>query len=158
MLVRLATWVHKSKHFVTWDKKTYKIIWLKYQRLLVFIYDTGPLWKHSTEMFKAKSECKQALLQQLIIKIKKIMITEKQKQVEYSHLNVGHNEKQCFVTYHQKKWTNIIPQSYAAATVRDPITCRSKARLNIQKLCILPTQCICVFRVVLTINSDCFPK
>jgi hypothetical protein len=26
------------------------------------------------------------------------------------------------------------------------------------KLCILPTQCICVFRMVLTINSDCFPK
>jgi hypothetical protein len=26
------------------------------------------------------------------------------------------------------------------------------------KLCILPTHCICVFRMVLTINSDCFPK
>jgi hypothetical protein len=26
------------------------------------------------------------------------------------------------------------------------------------KLCILPTQCICVFRMVLTINSDSFPK
>jgi hypothetical protein len=26
------------------------------------------------------------------------------------------------------------------------------------KFCILPTQCICVFRMVLTINSDCFPK
>jgi hypothetical protein len=25
------------------------------------------------------------------------------------------------------------------------------------KLCILPTQCICVFRIVLTINSDSFP-
>jgi hypothetical protein len=25
-------------------------------------------------------------------------------------------------------------------------------------LCILPTQCVCVFRMVLTINSDCFPK
>jgi hypothetical protein len=29
---------------------------------------------------------------------------------------------------------------------------------NILKLCILPTECIFVFRVVLTINSDCFPK
>jgi hypothetical protein len=29
---------------------------------------------------------------------------------------------------------------------------------DILKLCILPTECICVFRVVLTINSDCFPK
>jgi hypothetical protein len=29
---------------------------------------------------------------------------------------------------------------------------------NTLKLCILPTQCICVFRVVLTINTDCFPK
>jgi hypothetical protein len=29
---------------------------------------------------------------------------------------------------------------------------------NIPKLCILPTECICVFRTVLTINSDCFPK
>jgi hypothetical protein len=26
------------------------------------------------------------------------------------------------------------------------------------KPCILPTECVCVFRVVLTINSDCFPK
>jgi hypothetical protein len=26
------------------------------------------------------------------------------------------------------------------------------------KLHILPTQCICVFHMVLTINSDCFPK
>jgi hypothetical protein len=30
--------------------------------------------------------------------------------------------------------------------------------LNTLKLCILPTQCICVFRMVLKINSDCFPK
>jgi hypothetical protein len=29
---------------------------------------------------------------------------------------------------------------------------------NTSKLCILPTQCICVFRMVLAINSDCFPK
>jgi hypothetical protein len=29
---------------------------------------------------------------------------------------------------------------------------------NALKLCIPPTQCICVFRMVLTINSDCFPK
>jgi hypothetical protein len=29
---------------------------------------------------------------------------------------------------------------------------------NIQKLCILPTQCIYVFRMILTINSDYFPK
>jgi hypothetical protein len=26
------------------------------------------------------------------------------------------------------------------------------------KLCILPSECICVFRMVLTINSDCFTK
>jgi hypothetical protein len=29
---------------------------------------------------------------------------------------------------------------------------------NIIILCILPTECICVFRMVLTINSDCFHK
>jgi hypothetical protein len=29
---------------------------------------------------------------------------------------------------------------------------------NVLKLCILPTQCICVLRMVLTINSDYFPK
>jgi hypothetical protein len=28
----------------------------------------------------------------------------------------------------------------------------------IKTLFILPTQCICLFRMVLTINSDCFPK
>jgi hypothetical protein len=32
------------------------------------------------------------------------------------------------------------------------------ARFNILKLCILPTQCICVFRMVLTINIGYFPK
>jgi hypothetical protein len=31
-------------------------------------------------------------------------------------------------------------------------------RFNTLKLCILPTQSICVFRMVLTINSDSFPK
>jgi hypothetical protein len=29
---------------------------------------------------------------------------------------------------------------------------------NMLKLYIPPTQCICVFHMVLTINSDCFPK
>jgi hypothetical protein len=29
-------------------------------------------------------------------------------------------------------------------------------RLNTPKLCILPTQCICVFRMVLTVNCDYF--
>jgi hypothetical protein len=29
---------------------------------------------------------------------------------------------------------------------------------NITKFCILPTECSCVFCMVLTINSDCFPK
>jgi hypothetical protein len=29
---------------------------------------------------------------------------------------------------------------------------------NTLKLCILTTECICVFRMVLTINRDCFPK
>jgi hypothetical protein len=32
-----------------------------------------------------------------------------------------------------------------------PVTC-----CNIKNLCILPPQCICVFRKVLTINSDYF--
>jgi hypothetical protein len=38
------------------------------------------------------------------------------------------------------------------------VVTRCIARLNIQKLCILPTDCIYVLRIVLTINSDCFPK
>jgi hypothetical protein len=29
---------------------------------------------------------------------------------------------------------------------------------NTLKLCILPTQCVCVSHMVLTINTDCFPK
>jgi hypothetical protein len=29
---------------------------------------------------------------------------------------------------------------------------------NIKNLCDFLTQCICVFRMVLAINSDCFPK
>jgi hypothetical protein len=31
-------------------------------------------------------------------------------------------------------------------------------RSYVLKLCILPTRSICVFRMILTINSDCFPK
>jgi hypothetical protein len=31
-------------------------------------------------------------------------------------------------------------------------------RFKILKLCILPEECVCVFRVVLTVNSDCCPK
>jgi hypothetical protein len=27
-----------------------------------------------------------------------------------------------------------------------------------KELCMLPTECICVFHMILTINSDCFPK
>jgi hypothetical protein len=29
---------------------------------------------------------------------------------------------------------------------------------NLEKFCVLPTQRLCVFRMVLTIKSDCFPK
>jgi hypothetical protein len=32
------------------------------------------------------------------------------------------------------------------------------ACFNTQTLCILPTQCICVFRMAITTNSDTFPK
>jgi hypothetical protein len=28
----------------------------------------------------------------------------------------------------------------------------------VSKLCILPSECICMFRTVLTVNSDCFPN
>jgi hypothetical protein len=29
---------------------------------------------------------------------------------------------------------------------------------NTLKLCVLPTQCVCVFYIVLTVNSVCLPK
>jgi hypothetical protein len=36
--------------------------------------------------------------------------------------------------------------------------CTTCFNITCTKLCIPPTECICVFRMVLTINSDCFPK
>jgi hypothetical protein len=43
-------------------------------------------------------------------------------------------------------------------TLLSPVVTICTAWFNIVKLCILPTQCICVFRMVLIISSDCFPK
>jgi hypothetical protein len=46
----------------------------------------------------------------------------------------------------------------SCATPKSPVVTICTTRFNTLKLCILPTQCICVFHMVLTINSDCFPK
>jgi hypothetical protein len=46
----------------------------------------------------------------------------------------------------------------AILILQRPVVSICTTRFNIIKLCILPTQCICVFRMVLTINSECFPK
>jgi hypothetical protein len=46
----------------------------------------------------------------------------------------------------------------SALTIQSPMVTICTTRFNTPKLYILPTQCICVFRMVLTINSDCFPK
>jgi hypothetical protein len=57
-------------------------------------------------------------------------------------------------------------------TAESPVATICTTRFKILKLCTLPlericvsrvryglpTQCICVFRTVLTANSDCFPK
>jgi hypothetical protein len=43
-------------------------------------------------------------------------------------------------------------------TLQSPVVTVCTTFFNTPKLCILPTQCIYVFRMVLTINSDCFPK
>jgi hypothetical protein len=32
------------------------------------------------------------------------------------------------------------------------------AAASAQKLCVLPIECISVFGMILTVNSDCFPK
>jgi hypothetical protein len=43
-------------------------------------------------------------------------------------------------------------------TLSSSVVAICTTRFNTPKLCILPTQCTCVFRMVLTIKSDCFPK
>jgi hypothetical protein len=43
-------------------------------------------------------------------------------------------------------------------TLDSPVVTICTTFFNILKLYILPTQCICVFRMVLTVNSDCFPQ
>jgi hypothetical protein len=39
-----------------------------------------------------------------------------------------------------------------------PVDTICTTSFNILKLCLLTAECICMFRMVLTINSDCFPK
>jgi hypothetical protein len=43
-------------------------------------------------------------------------------------------------------------------TLYSPVVTIYTTCFNTLKLCILPTQCIYVFPMVLTINSDCFPR
>jgi hypothetical protein len=43
-------------------------------------------------------------------------------------------------------------------TLESPVVTKCTICFNILKFYILHTQCICVFRMVLTINSDCFHK
>jgi hypothetical protein len=43
-------------------------------------------------------------------------------------------------------------------TLKSTVVIMCTTYFSIHNLCVLPTQCICVFRVVLTINSDYFPK
>jgi hypothetical protein len=43
-------------------------------------------------------------------------------------------------------------------TLYSPMVTMCTKCFNTLKLCILTTKCIYMFRVVLTINSDCFPK
>jgi hypothetical protein len=50
-------------------------------------------------------------------------------------------------------WINTIELTLYRLVVSIRTTC-----FNTLKLCILPTECICVFHMDLTINSDCFPK
>jgi hypothetical protein len=49
-------------------------------------------------------------------------------------------------------------ESFCDLTLQRPVVTIYTICFNIPELCILFTQCICVFRMVLTINSDCFPK
>jgi hypothetical protein len=44
------------------------------------------------------------------------------------------------------------------STIQSPVTIACTTSFNTLKLCILPTQWICVFRMVLTVNRDCLPK
>jgi hypothetical protein len=43
-------------------------------------------------------------------------------------------------------------------TLQSPVVAICTTRFNMLKPYILPTQCICVFRTVLTINIGCFPE
>jgi hypothetical protein len=63
------------------------------------------------------------------------------------------------------KFIKIIFQNSAPISLKWGTQCVSITKTNrlttfskTLELRILPTQCICVFRMVLTINSDCFPK
>jgi hypothetical protein len=58
-------------------------------------------------------------------------------------------------------WLPIVPASSfwdGTLTLQSLVVTIYTTRFNTLKLCILPTECICVFRMVLTINSDCSPK
>jgi hypothetical protein len=61
---------------------------------------------------------------------------------------------QLIVQVNDKMLRNVLESLSCISTV--VIICTTC--FNTPKLCIMPTQCISVFRMVLTINSDCFPK
>jgi hypothetical protein len=53
---------------------------------------------------------------------------------------------------------HVIGRSNSFLNASSPVVTICTTCFNTLKLCILPTQCVCVFRMILTISSDCFPK
>jgi hypothetical protein len=57
-----------------------------------------------------------------------------------------------------KYYVNVKVKLSLCLTLESPVVTVCTTFFNTPKLYILPTQCSCVFRTVLTINSDWFPK
>jgi hypothetical protein len=60
---------------------------------------------------------------------------------------------------HMNTW--IVPLllfTFPISPLKSPVVTICTTCFSLLELCILHTECICVFRMVLTINSDCFPK
>jgi hypothetical protein len=70
----------------------------------------------------------------------------------YPHLTFSYSPKS------NPRWKGEDLKTWRTLTRLSPVVTICTTLFDTSKLCILPTQCIWVSRMVLTINSDCFPK
>jgi hypothetical protein len=62
--------------------------------------------------------------------------------------------RDCYSSLKDNFPNNVVQPS----TLQSPVVAICTTCFNIKNICILPTERVCMFRMVLAINCDCFPK